>query len=77
MVRLASLPTKYAMFVDGTQSHSRDEKPMETCPEDLVLLLDSQGQKQGLPWPRLYCTPTPKCLTQNVFLPDELSYQDV
>ena len=65
------------MLVDRTQSHSRGERPMETHPEDLGLLLNSQGQKQGLPGASLYHTPTPKCLTQNVFFPDELSYQDV
>ena len=65
------------MLVDRTQSHPRGGRPMETCPEDLGLLLNSQGQKQGLPGARLYCTPAPKCLTQNMLLLNELSYQDV
>ena len=63
--------------MDRTQSHSRGERPMETHPQDFGLLLNSQGQEQGLPGARLYCTPAPKCLTWNTFLPDELSYQDV
>ena len=50
---------------------------METCLEDLGLLFNSSSQKQGLPGPRVYCTPAPKCLPRNVFLSDELSYQDM
>ena len=65
------------MLVGGIQSHSRGERPMETCPQDLGLLLVSQGQEQCLPGVRLHCTPTPKCLNQNAFLPDELSHQDM
>ena len=53
------------------------EDPWKLTQEDPGLLPDSQGQKQGLPGARLYCTHAPKCLTQNVFLLDELSYQDV
>ena len=66
-----------AVLVDGTYSHLRGGRPTETCPEDLDPLLNSRSWKQGLPGARLYHTPAPKCLTQNVFLPDELSYQDV
>ena len=65
------------MLVFGTQSHSRGDRPMETHPQDLGLLLNSQGQQQGLPRARLHCTPIPKCLNQNAFLLDELLYQDV
>ena len=50
---------------------------METCPKDLGLLLNSRGQKQGLPWARLYHAPAPKFFTQNMFIPDEISCQDV
>ena len=67
----------YAMLVDGTYSHPRGGRPTETCPEDPGLLLDSWGQKQGLPRARLYCTPATKYLNWNMFLLDELSYQDV
>ena len=77
MVRLAGLPTKYTMLVVGTQSHSRGEGPMETHLQDSGLLLNSQGQEQGLPGGRLHCAPTPKCLNWNAFLPDKLSYQDM
>ena len=64
------------MLVDGTYSHPRGGRPTETCLEDLGLLFDSQGQKVFLG--QDYTTsPAPKCLTWNVFLPDELSYQDV
>ena len=65
------------MLVDGTYSHPRGGRAMETHPEDLGLLLDSRGQKQGLPGEDYTAPPAPKCLTQNVFLPDELSYQDM
>ena len=65
------------MLVDRTYSHPRGRRPTETHPEDPGLLLDSRGQKQGLPGARLYCTSAPKCLTWNMFLLDELSYQDV
>ena len=77
MVRLAGLPNKYTILVVGTQSHPRGEGPAETHLQDLGLLLNSQGQEQGLPGARLHCIPTPKCLDWNAFLLDELSYQDV
>ena len=48
------------MLVDGTQSHPRGGRPMETCLEDLGLLHNSQGHQQGLPGARLYCTPYPE-----------------
>ena len=50
---------------------------MKTCPQDLGLLLNSQSKEQDLPGARLHCTPTPKCLNRNAFLPNDLSYQDV
>ena len=65
------------MLVDGTYSHPRGGRPTETHLEDLGLFLNSRGQKQGLPGARLHCTSAPKCFTQNVFLLNELSYQDV
>ena len=58
MVRLAGLPTKYTMLLVGTQSHSRGEEPVETCLQDLGLLLNSQGQEQGHPGAGLHCAPT-------------------
>ena len=65
------------MLVDGTYSHPTGAGPMETSPEDPGLLFDSRSQKQGLPRSGVCCTPAPKCLTWNVFLPDEMSYQDM
>ena len=77
MARLAGLPTKYTMLVVGTQSHSWGEGPTKTCLQDLGLLLNSQSKEQGLPGARFHCTPTPKCLNRNAFLPNDLLYQDV
>ena len=71
------LPIGHTLLVDRTHCHSRCGRPKETCLENLGFLFDPTGEKPGLPGPRVYCTPCPKCLTLNVFLLDELSYQDV
>ena len=77
MVRLVGLPTKYTMLVVGTQSHSRGEGPMKTHLQDLGLLVNSESKEQSPPGARFHCTPTPKCLNRNAFLPNNLLYQDV
>ena len=63
--------------MDGTHHHSRGGRPKKTCPENLGFLLIPKVRSQVFPGQGYTAPPAPKSLTWNVFLLDELSYQDV
>ena len=71
------LPIGYTLLVDGTHCHPRGGRPKETCLENLGFLFDPTVRSKVFPGQGYAAPPAPKCLTQNVFLMDELSYQDM
>ena len=77
MVRLANLPTRFVMLVDRTQSQSRVEDPRKLVRNIWASFLIPEVRSRVFLGQDYTAPPTPKCLTQNAFLMDELSYQDV
>ena len=77
MAGLAGISVRYTMLVGRTHCHTWGRRPKEVSPENLHFLLDPSSQVWGPPRPRLHCAPSPKCLTQSRFLPNDPSYQDV
>ena len=77
MAGVASTTAGHPSLVDGAQGHTRDKRPAEVHSENQGILLHCQNQDEGFPGARIYCTPSPKSLNRNAFLPDELSCQDM
>ena len=68
----------YAILVGGTHLHSQGGGPKETSLENPCLFFQIQQLDVRPSWAKGYTAhPAPKCITRNLFLLNDLSYQDI
>ena len=77
VVGVASPTAGHPHLVDRTQGNSGDKRPQKLTWKIRASFYIPKVRMMSPTRTRIYCSPLPRSLNRNAFLPDKLSYQDM